>query len=249
MLAAEPLPNDRASIPREGLGFPGVGLGVAIKATCPLGVPVAAVTLLLTLTGVPCAMPVIDVTGFPFGMAIAPDGRSLLYQTWNQTSMDLYSMRTDSAGGSRPYLTGAVMQGTPAFSPDGRSVALFTGVAPGSEIVVRGYPDPGARVQISTGSGVAPRWSHDGKQLYYLTGFSVLAATIAYGPAGIKVTGRDTVIRRSGIVDGTAAFPSIDLSHDGSKFLATISISGELQLVASPHWIVELREKLAARKK
>ena len=69
-------------MPREALRFPGVGLGVAIKATWPVGVPVApepAATLLLTLMGVPCAMPLIEVTAFPFTVAlkVVAEGKEL----------------------------------------------------------------------------------------------------------------------------------------------------------------------------
>ena len=73
VLVAVPLLRDRASIPREALRFPGVGLGVATKATWPEGVPVApdpGATLVLKLMGVPCAMPLIEVTVFPFTVAL-----------------------------------------------------------------------------------------------------------------------------------------------------------------------------------
>src|SRR5437868_14794988 len=78
---AEPLERVRASTPREPLGFPGVGLGAATKATCPVGVPVApvpAVTLLLTLTGAPWAS-VIEETTVPFTLeaSVVAEGRKL----------------------------------------------------------------------------------------------------------------------------------------------------------------------------
>src|SRR5439155_21903248 len=78
---AEPLERVRASTPREPLGFPGVGLGAATKATCPVGVPVApgpAVPVLLTLTGAPWAT-VIEETTVPFTLAasVVAEGRKL----------------------------------------------------------------------------------------------------------------------------------------------------------------------------
>jgi len=38
------------------------------------------------------------------------------------------------------------------------------------EVFVRPYPGPGWRWQISTGGGVRPQWSPDGRQIHYLAG-------------------------------------------------------------------------------
>ena len=82
VLLAVPFARVRASIPRDALRFPGVGFGVAINATWPVGVPVApdpALTLLLTLTGVPCAT-LIEVTVRPLRLAasVVKEGRNAI---------------------------------------------------------------------------------------------------------------------------------------------------------------------------
>jgi hypothetical protein len=79
---AAPLKSGRASIPKELLGFPVVGLGVAITATCPDGVPVApepAETKLLRFTAVPWLIPLIELTTFPLTLALSvvADGEKL----------------------------------------------------------------------------------------------------------------------------------------------------------------------------
>ena len=82
VLLALPFDKVRASMPRDPLGFPGVGFGVAINATCPVGVPgpEPAVTLLLTVTGVPCTTPVIDGTAVPLTLAfsVVVEGRKVM---------------------------------------------------------------------------------------------------------------------------------------------------------------------------
>jgi eukaryotic-like serine/threonine-protein kinase len=55
----------------------------------------------------------------------------------------------------------------PQFSPDGKWVA-YIGV-PMRQIIVQRYPGPGAHIQISAVAGSAqPRWSRDGKQIYFI---------------------------------------------------------------------------------
>jgi Tol biopolymer transport system component len=54
------------------------------------------------------------------------------------------------------------------FSPDGRWIAYESDESGRREIVVRPFPEPGALVQISTDGGGAPRWSVDGKELYFV---------------------------------------------------------------------------------
>src|SRR6266851_1316123 len=73
LLVALPLRSDRASMPSDPLRLPGAGFGVATKATCPVGAPVAlepADTLVLIVIGVPCAMPLIELTLLPFTLAL-----------------------------------------------------------------------------------------------------------------------------------------------------------------------------------
>src|SRR5262245_23122965 len=83
---ALPLVRGRASIPREALGLPGVGFGVATNATCPVGVPLApepAATLLLMAMGVPCAT-LMEETAVPLTLAV-----NVVAECWNVTEDQL----------------------------------------------------------------------------------------------------------------------------------------------------------------
>src|SRR4029453_12468384 len=55
-------------------------------------------------------------------------------------------------------------------SPDGRFMAYISTEGAESNVFVRPFPAGEGRWQISTGSGVEPRWSHDQKELFYRTG-------------------------------------------------------------------------------
>jgi Tol biopolymer transport system component len=60
-----------------------------------------------------------------------------------------------------------------AFSPDGKYIAYTRGV-PSPEIFVTPFPATGTKWKISTGGGTNPRWSRDGKELYFTEGASRL---------------------------------------------------------------------------
>src|SRR5206468_4361084 len=54
-------------------------------------------------------------------------------------------------------------------SPDGKWLAYESAETGSREVYVQPFPGSGAKIRISTQSGYAPRWSHDGKELFYRT--------------------------------------------------------------------------------
>jgi hypothetical protein len=59
------------------------------------------------------------------------------------------------------------------YSPDGRYVAYFSNESGSLEVYVRPAPGPDGKPapgkwQVSTGGGVYPTWSADGRELFYL---------------------------------------------------------------------------------
>jgi eukaryotic-like serine/threonine-protein kinase len=95
---------------------------------------------------------------------VSPDGNSILYQheaeTVGQSLID-----------GKPFLVGpAVEDELPRLSPDGGWVALPSNEFGPVEIMVRPFAPGAARsTQVSIGGGHDPRWSRDGKELFYRT--------------------------------------------------------------------------------
>lgn len=54
------------------------------------------------------------------------------------------------------------------FSPDGRWVAYHSNESGMDQVYVASYAGAGGKWQISTDYGTRARWSHDGRQLFYL---------------------------------------------------------------------------------
>jgi Tol biopolymer transport system component len=68
-----------------------------------------------------------------------------------------------------PFMESPFDRGQARISPDGRWLAYTTNDSGTYQIVVQSFPDPtGGRWQISAQGGIEPKWSHNGRELYYL---------------------------------------------------------------------------------
>jgi serine/threonine-protein kinase len=108
-------------------------------------------------------------------------------------------------GKSRAYLQADWTQSETAVSPDG-TLAAFTSTESGSEeIMVRRFPvaDSGGQWKVSSAGGRRPRWSGDGRTIFYQTldGKVIKAVHVTTG-SGFAVGSAETLLSTSGL--GTA---------------------------------------------
>ena len=77
----------------------------------------------------------------------------------------------------QPYLTTESNESQGKFSPDGRFIA-YRSNAPGiDEVYVQPFPiDSSRKLKVSTAGGMSPRWSGDGKELFYISPDSKMMA-------------------------------------------------------------------------
>jgi eukaryotic-like serine/threonine-protein kinase len=101
---------------------------------------------------------------------VSPDGDSILYQHETETSTET-PIYGQSLIDGKPFLIGSAPDGElPRLSPDGGWVAVPSNESGSVEIVVRPFgPGPAGSTQVSFGGGHEPRWSRDGKELFYRT--------------------------------------------------------------------------------
>src|SRR5262249_4382599 len=71
----------------------------------------------------------------------------------------------------------------PRFSPDGRFVAYVSDESGKGEVYVREFPSGANKRQISTDGGTLPRWSRNGKEIFYSGGRHLFSASVATEPA------------------------------------------------------------------
>jgi serine/threonine-protein kinase len=190
---------------------------------------------------------VVTTGGPTAGIAVSPDGASLIYVVYTNNSWNLFSVDLADPGKARAFVPSQANELAPRFSPDGKSVVLVTDESGKNEVFVRSYPNPTMRLQVSAGGGTEPQWSADGRTVYYRSGDALLAARLSPAP-GMRVIARDTVsATMGGSLPGslTAAY---DVAHNG-RVLTRVSSKDDYQLIVVPNWRTELEQKLARASK
>ena len=97
------------------------------------------------------------------------DGSTIFYETGASTGTDIWALPTTGDRKPAPFLTGAFSEYDPRLSPDGRYLAYVSNESGRDEIYVQSYPDRSEKWQVSTRGGNDPRWSLNGRELYYLS--------------------------------------------------------------------------------
>ena len=109
--------------------------------------------------------------GAPIPCSWSPDGKSLLYQQAmpNKPSrIWLLPVTGGVAGKPVPLHDSAAYEADAQVSPDGKWVAYVSAETGQTEVYLQPFPGPGGKERVSTQGGDSARWSHDGRQLFYL---------------------------------------------------------------------------------
>jgi Tol biopolymer transport system component len=113
--------------------------------------------------------------------SVSPDGQWLLFNEGGSHTLSnsVWMMRLD---GDRTPRLFAQEAANGQISPDGRWIAYQSTASGEWEVYATPFPGPGPRIAVSANGGTDPRWSADGRELYYTTGNSMMAVTVTAGP-------------------------------------------------------------------
>jgi serine/threonine-protein kinase len=141
---------------------------------------------------------------------VSPDGKFLVYSTDNygDTRYDLFVARLDGSEKPSPFVRTPFNERGARFSPDGRSIAYQSNDTGQAEIYVKPFPGPGQARPLSTKGGTAPRWSRDGRQLYFRNARRVYAVDMTMPDADPRM-----------LFEADRAFSEFDVAPDGQRFL------------------------------
>jgi len=139
----------------------------------------------------------------------SPDGTTLL--TFVQTPSaagDLYTLTLGPKPAMTPFVATSFDESGASFSPDGRWVTYQSNASMRNEVYVRRYPLSSEQWQISNAGGESPMWSSDGRELFYVSGDTIMRVAIGGGaslnagtPAPLfRIPGHHTAPRLSGSV-------------------------------------------------
>jgi Tol biopolymer transport system component len=186
-----------------------------------------------------------------------PDGKVLAFWQLNPgTNYDIMTLSIEGdekvgwkPGELKPFLNSAFDEVLPAFSPDGRWLAYISNESGSFEVYVRPFPGPGGKWQISTGGGLYPEWSRNGKELFYRTEDSKIMA-VTYTASGDSFHADKPQLWSPGqFTDRGLGVYNFDLHPDGKRF-AVLKAPGTEQTPAVNkvsfifNFFDELRRKL-----
>jgi len=151
---------------------------------------------------------------FPY--SFAPDGTLLYTEISPTTGRDLWTLSAD--GKTSPVQVTPFNEFAAQFSPEPGGphwIAYASDESGRPEIYVRSYPGAERRIPVSTGGGVRPVWSPDGRELYFFTGEALVVVTMT--PDGTFGAPRKLADRAQFHINDR--FQSYSVSPDGKRLL------------------------------
>ncbi|MBA2626542.1 MAG: PD40 domain-containing protein, partial [Gemmatimonadales bacterium] len=185
---------------------------------------------------------------------ISPDGRWLVLRQGSVGSVsggrNITGVRLGTDTVPIPVLSTEFDEEAIALSPDGRWIAYQSDETGRTEVFVRPFPntDAGKR-QVSSGGGVAPLWSRNGTELFYLSRTNDMMAARVKAGETIDVGTPVALFRVRDALLGAEAtyYTPWDVARDGRFIMARLvaGTNGDAgAIIVVENWLSELQRKL-----
>ena len=179
----------------------------------------------------------------------SPDGNYMIYvvsgDPKNKGDIRYLKRKTDGGGFEEAvFLSTPHQEGAAKFSLDGRYLAYSSDESGHFEVYVRPFPEGGGKWQASTNGGTQPRWSRDGKELFYVERSILMAAPVKTAPT-FSVSTPVRLFedeRLSGLLS-----PNYDVSKGGRRFLLQELVGEDADSPRSIHVVQNWYEEFRAR--
>jgi dipeptidyl aminopeptidase/acylaminoacyl peptidase len=166
---------------------------------------------------------------------VSPDGKTLAYtQRSARGDDDIWMLPLTGDRTPSPFVESRSEEWAVRFSPDGHQIAFTSDDSGRTEVYVAQYPGAGRKRPVSAGGGRAPRWSRDGRELYYLSAdqhfMMVPVRTVPSFELGHAVA--------LFAMKNSARWIEYDVAADGKSFLVIVpEVSGNSQpLTVVSNW-------------
>ena len=172
-------------------------------------------------------------------MNVSPDGQTLAFVERSANgNFDAFLMPLANPASASPWLLSRFVKMFLRFSPDGRAIAYMANDTGSFEVYVAPLEAPGAAITVSGGGGALPRWSRDGRELFYVTTDRVMSTPIRTTPS-LELGTPVTLFR----MDPKRRWDDFDVSADGRRFLAIVSQTrgAEQPVNVIANWTAEQR--------
>jgi Tol biopolymer transport system component len=183
-----------------------------------------------------------------------PDGKVLAFQQrgTHSTIVTVTIEGDEKSGGKlgepKTFLSSAFDEESPALSPSGRWLAYQSTESGTWEVYVTPFPGPGAKWQVSTGGGLFPKWSPNGKELFYRTPNDTIMVT-SYSVSGDSFHPDKPRLWSPGqFTEEAGGNLNFDLHPDGQRFAVLKAASaGETAPVNKVTFIFNFFDELRSR--
>jgi predicted RNA-binding protein YlqC (UPF0109 family) len=150
---------------------------------------------------------------------VSSDGKYVIEgEQFPDTNVDLMLVSLSDHSVS-PFVRTPTNDWMPAFSPDGHWVAYQTA----AQIYVRRFPDTGEQWQISTAGGLFPKWSNDGKTVFYTSPDGTFMMVAVRSGESLSSDPPRPLFRcdLSAMPEGLSS-PVVGVSNDAQRFLVVM---------------------------
>jgi dipeptidyl aminopeptidase/acylaminoacyl peptidase len=179
----------------------------------------------------------------------SPDGQSIAFVEMNRnTGTDIWLLELKDTPSVMPYLVTPFEEHSAQISPDGRWLAYISNESGQEEVYVQPFPRPGRKWTISSAGGVEPRWSPDGKELYYRSAAEMMAVSVDTVQG--FVAGSPRVLFEDTFQTSSLGVANYDVAPEGDRFLLVQNSeksSEPAQLKVVLNWTEELQRQKGER--
>jgi serine/threonine-protein kinase len=185
------------------------------------------------------------------------DDKTLLFDAITpDRGYDAFTIGADAGSVPVPYLKSPFNEMEPHLSPDRKMIAFTSDESGGQQVWMRDFPVPQGKWNISRGDARTPRWSPDGKFVYFWRSGAPLDTLFRS-----RIDRTPTVVVHAPEVvavmdaDGTNNW---DLHPDGRRFIVAVAGGGAAPTASSAkpsrylildNWFSELRRLTSPRSK
>ena len=192
----------------------------------PAGAQVVSALYIKTFPGAtPESMLLPPEPGFAMGPRDwSSDGRYILFtkSPTAQPPWDIWVLPLFGDKKPFPFAATPFDENQPALSPNGRWLAYVSNEPGSNEVIVQPFPDgTRAKWQISTEGGAFPRWSRDGRELFYMDPKGRLFAVPVKTDGNFEI-GKPSLLFDTHLGSGSA----YEVSPEGKRFLMAVPRRG-----------------------
>ena len=166
----------------------------------------------------------------------SPDGNYILFNTNKPEAGDeIWYFSLEDREHPRPLISTSAMEYGAIFHPTGKWIVYQSNESGRFEVFVRTFPQAGSVTQISTDGGWDPKWSRDGRELFYISGDDRMMAVKIETDPRFKAGSPKELFRRK--------YTDYDVAPDG-RFVMIEREKGDesSDLVVVFNWFEELKK-------